>query len=61
MEAVLGARKKESERNYDRTTIPSYVLFAPGCLTGLAGQLFGVGCSSRIVIAVALEDHYVPT
>jgi hypothetical protein len=38
----LAAKKKESERNYQRTTILSYVLFALGWITGLAGQLFGV-------------------
>ncbi len=39
----LSTKKKESERNYERTTILSYILFALGWLTGLTGQLLGLG------------------
>jgi flagellin-like hook-associated protein FlgL len=39
----LARKKKESERNYERTNILSYILFAMGWITGLAGQLLGVG------------------
>jgi hypothetical protein len=39
----LAARKEETERNYERTTNLSYVLFALGWIIGLAGQLLGVG------------------
>lgn len=39
----LAAKKKEGERNYERTSILSYVLFALGWIIGLVGQLLGVG------------------
>jgi hypothetical protein len=39
----LAFKRKESEGNYDRTTILSYILFVLGWGTGLAGQLLGVG------------------
>jgi hypothetical protein len=38
----LAAKKTMSERNYNFTTILSYILFALGWITGLSGQLLGV-------------------
>jgi hypothetical protein len=42
----LRERKMGSERNYEITTIFSYILFGLGWITSLAGQLLGVGDSS---------------
>jgi len=41
--ADLATKKKASEQSYQRTTVLSYVLFALGWITGLAGQLLGRG------------------
>lgn len=43
----LRAKKKVSERDYDVTTILSYILFGLGWLTGLAGQLLGTAAPAE--------------